>query len=149
MVTIPQKRGAWLCVAVLLVGLLLAAGAAAQQPPSMTGVELLERCRTYQRFGETDAIRNAKTGYETGYCAGVVLGALDTYAVYQGSGFLSAPPFCLPTGGIQVDQGVRILVRYLEMHPERLHLQLGDLLINAMQQAFPCPGPAPQPARQR
>ena len=45
--------------------------------------------------------------------------------------------YCLPKGG-KIRQGVMIVVRYLETHPERLHMKSGVLVYSALRDAFPC-----------
>ncbi len=67
-------------------------------------------------------------------------------ALESDSGSSLRPLFCLPEQGIRVIQGMRIIVHYLETHPERLHLDQRVLVIEAIRDAFPC---APAASRQQ
>ena len=68
----------------------------------------------------------------------VVDGMLDMHAAYTSQSLLPNHFFCLPQDGIRVSQGMRIVVHYLETHPERLHLHQRVLFIEAFRHAFPC-----------
>jgi Ssp1 endopeptidase immunity protein Rap1a len=123
-----------LCV-IGVVLLLLAALAAAGNPLEHDGNELLAVCRDAVRIRDAGGHGSAQAGYNAGYCDALVESMPQMYVA----------SFCLPQAGIGTSQAVRIIVRYLESHPERLHLNQKDLLIEAFRDAFPCP-PAPQPA---
>jgi len=46
--------------------------------------------------------------------------------------------YCLPKGGIELGQALRVTVKWLKDHPEKLHLP-GDILIGlALRDAFAC-----------
>jgi len=60
--------------------------------------------------------------------------------------------FCLPWRApwrhvITEAQGVRIIVHYLQAHPERLYLPEHILVIEALRDAFPCPPASSRPQR--
>ena len=48
------------------------------------------------------------------------------------------PDFCLPSEGGSVGQYIAVFNRYLEEHPERLHLAAAQLFREALAEAFPC-----------
>jgi hypothetical protein len=77
----------------------------------------------------------------------LVDGMLDMHAAYTSEGRLPTLLFCLPQEGIRVSQGMRIVVHYLETHPERLHLHQRVLVIEALRDAFPCGPAASRPQR--
>jgi hypothetical protein len=81
------------------------------------------------------------------HCAGYVDGMLAMHAAYNNRSLLPSPLFCLPHEGIRVSQGIRIIVRYLQSHPERLHLLGSDLAIEAFRDAFPCAATGSRPQR--
>ena len=62
-----------------------------------------------------------------GYCLGFVVGA---YVV-------TAEPFCNPPN-IENKQLVAIVTKYLNDHPEKLHMDDGKLVVDAFIDAFPC-----------
>lgn len=45
--------------------------------------------------------------------------------------------YCLPET-VTHDQIVRVFVKYINDHPEKLHEQAGNMLHAALQEAFPC-----------
>ncbi len=76
-------------------------------------------------------------------CLGYVEGVMDASATMLDSLKAASPTkvppmYCLPTGGIQLGQAVRVTSKWLKDHPEKHHLR-GDLLVMmAMSDAFPC-----------
>jgi len=59
---------------------------------------------------------------------------------------MSKTYFCFPDGSTK-GQYARVLVRFLNDHPERLHEDEGVLVLEAFEQAFPCvakPDPKPK-----
>jgi hypothetical protein len=56
--------------------------------------------------------------------------------------------FCTPTEA-QGEQVARVIMRYLETHPNMLHHPGAFLGIYALRDAFPCPPTPAQPARKR
>ncbi len=68
-----------------------------------------------------------------GQCGGVV----DTL-VWVGSSLPRGGRFC-PPRGIPPEQAHRVVVRWLETHPEKLHLRFLGLAVQALMEAWPCP----------
>jgi hypothetical protein len=62
-----------------------------------------------------------------GRCAGYVAGL-----VYARSVFL-----CVPEGATP-EQGVRVVIKYIEARPERMHEPFGKLALEALEEAWPC-----------
>jgi hypothetical protein len=69
------------------------------------------------------------------YCIGFVHGLVDMNTVYDADG---AATFFCPPQEFTVGQGVRVVVKFLQDHPERLHKDEAILAVSALQQAFPC-----------
>lgn len=97
----------------------------------MNGNRLLEQCE-------------AGTQQEKLFCSGYVAGVMDGQitlfnslnAATKAQG--NSTGYCLPKGGIEVGQGVRVMIKWLKDHPEKLHVA-GDILIGmALEDAFPC-----------
>jgi len=132
-----------------VLGLLLAVpcAQATSDPHEYDGNKVLELCRDSIRGSDAGGRVSAQVAYNSGYCDGVVDGMLDMHAAYTDAGLLPSPFFCLPKEGIRVQQGMRVVVRYLETHPERLHLKQRNLLIEAFRDAFPCVPAASRPQR--
>jgi len=74
---------------------------------------------------------------ERGYCVGFVEGVLSTSNIYKA---LPNTPrlFCFPPAGVSNEQMIRVVVKYLENHPEQLHFDASILVLTALKEAFPC-----------
>ena len=75
----------------------------------------------------------ASTGLSvfTGQCGGVIDALIFMGSSIEGSGRFCPPP-------IPPVQGVRVVVFYMERHPELLHLDFKVLALRALQEAWPC-----------
>jgi len=69
----------------------------------------------------------AREALRQGRCAGYVAGL-----VYARSVFL-----CVPEGATP-EQGVRVVIKYIEARPERMHEPFGKLALEALEEAWPC-----------
>lgn len=71
-----------------------------------------------------------------GVCLGYIDGVLDTLVLSKG--FWSASDvICVPEG-VTSDQAVRVFVKYADEHPEKLHLNAPDIILDSLEKAFPC-----------
>ena len=70
-------------------------------------------------------------------CASYLSGFLDAYTITT-YGQKSNHLICLPDRGISNDQTIRIVVKFLEDHPEDLHESARSMVFVALQAAFPC-----------
>jgi hypothetical protein len=68
------------------------------------------------------------------YCIGYIGGALDDYALLVSEGNSKV---CVPVG-IPTTQLARIVLKYLNEHPDKLHYHGGELVILALSKSFPC-----------
>jgi hypothetical protein len=48
-----------------------------------------------------------------------------------------SPVYCVPNG-VTLGQMVKVVVNYLEKHPENLHLNAEDEILSAIRSAWPC-----------
>jgi Rap1a immunity proteins len=67
-------------------------------------------------------------------CSGYLKGIIDSEA-YMSSTVLKGR--CLPED-VTYGQAEAIFLKYLRDHPEKLHLHLPGLFLDAMKEAFPC-----------
>jgi hypothetical protein len=73
-------------------------------------------------------------------CTGYVAGALDTLPLIN----LYAPgTYCPPDTGIQTQQAVRLVHRYIRAHPEQKAGPARVAIIAAILRAYPCARPEP------
>ena len=109
-----------LAVAILLM---LTMSASAQSNPQTSANEMLPGCKGLISE-KTPPLREA---LRQGRCAGYVAGL-----VYARSVFL-----CVPEGATP-EQGVRVVIKYIEARPERMHEPFGKLALEALEEAWPC-----------
>ncbi len=100
------------------------------------GSELLRACGATLRQAEGGEL-SAEESIESIFCIGYVSGFLDamslTAALTGGR-----PNVCLPERGINNEQAIRILVKYLRENPETLHKTGRMSLYISLERAFPC-----------
>ncbi len=74
-------------------------------------------------------------GLEMGavWAAGKAYGVKDIAAKYE-----RLMVFCVPEGKVTRLQKIRVVVKYLEDHPEKLHEPPSVLITRALNEAFPC-----------
>lgn len=91
-----------------------------------SGTELLSQCKAWVDETDPKGMR----------CDGYVTGIIDMHQVLVDWDDLPAM-FCMPHGATN-DQVIRVVLKYLETHPEYLHHNPSGLAINAIIKAFPC-----------
>jgi hypothetical protein len=81
-----------------------------------------------------EKVRNLTEAMDVGVCVGVVatLMKLSREGVLQ-----YRYNFCAPAGAT-VGQAERVIVRYIDMIPERAHQDFFGLALEALQDAWPC-----------
>ena len=107
---------------------------------AIDGNVLLENCQAYVRvldnpksISDEDAINGAD-------CSGYVTGVVDDHLRWQAddkSPADSARFFCLPYG-VNPNEGIRVIAKWLEENPNRLHESAAGLVIDALRASFPC-----------
>ena len=126
--------GAFMLRAAISVILLALAFPTAGQ--AYSGLELLRGCTAIlapERPTDTDAVVGMFR------CSGYLAGIVDANAIVSGMRGKPAALFCLPDTGLENEQVIRIVVKYLNDHPEHLHEQARMGAIIALRLAFPCP----------
>lgn len=99
------------------------------------GNKLLTDCKAANSIQDTgnDPSRNF---LGVGYCLGRIEGISVMNFILLEKGSNSAM-FCKPKG-VTIGQMTRIVVRYLEEHPEKLHIDPSFLIVLALGDAYPC-----------
>jgi Ssp1 endopeptidase immunity protein Rap1a len=112
-----------------------------EQLAYMDGNRLLRQCEPATRSDRNSQSREQST--DAVFCSGYVAGVMDSNNTLVSS-LLAAKKggdptmYCLPKDGIEVGQAVRITVKWLHEHPDKLHLE-GDILVYmSLTDAFPC-----------
>lgn len=109
---------------VLLLNVLVYSNVAAEFE-RVSGANLKKICTTY-----TDVPANTADGMCIGYVVGI-MSVMEYINV-----------LCLPERSTHA-QATLVVQKYLSDHPERLHLGSEELVIDAIQEAFPCPDAHP------
>lgn len=105
--------------ATLLLGGLLSSHVAAQLE-GVSGASLKKICTSY-----VDIPSNTSDGMCIGYVTGI-MSVMEYISVS-----------CLPAESTHA-QATLVVQKYLSEHPEKLHLNAEELVIDALQEAFPC-----------
>ncbi|NNB49528.1 Rap1a/Tai family immunity protein [Pseudomonas fragi] len=104
------------------------------------GSQLLQQCQ------ETLLIFDGGTSKhpaDAARCLGTINGTVDGLDIansfYSDQVKKDLPPvICWPDEAVTKDQSVRIIVKYLREHPEKLHMGNSLLITLALVSAFPC-----------
>lgn len=95
-----------------------------------SGNHLLNACNTFMSDSKQGMLYSE--GLDAGYCVGLVSGIAETII---GS---DNPTACFPKSSVTREQAVRVVVKYLNNHPEQLHLSASSLVMVSFEEAFPC-----------
>ena len=108
-------------VILLVVMLLGSLGVSASDISS--GNNLLEQCDEWEKVGGE--------GFHTGYCMGFINGVRSSVMLFK------LNTTCIPEA-VTLAQSIRVVHKYLNEHPERLHEHKIILTLDALKEAFPC-----------
>ena len=100
------------------------------------GTQLLRACGAAVKQQDGVNISDQEM-IESLWCIGYVAGFLDSMSIAQTLGG-GRQGVCLPQRGIQNEQAIRILVKYLRDNPQHLHETGRMSLYIALGKAFPC-----------
>ncbi len=125
--------------------LLLALSSPAQADTLDSGNEFLPACKlaiappnNQSRSQREDGLRCI--AYMRGYVRGygeASLNAANKMKPYKTGTPYQLGLYCIP-GAVTTGQMIRIVVAYMERHPEELHKEAGRLIRFAINEAFPC-----------
>ena len=112
---------------------------------ALMGSDLLKACHETIRLLDNPESRHSSCSDCEGapdkvspkaQCYGFVTGARLLGSLYE-----DKPPearlFCIPHG-VKNEQLARVYLKYLEQHPEKIHLNASSLLIECFTISFPC-----------
>jgi len=116
---------------IILNGIIAAVGlammmllSAQSQAGYYSGSDLLQRCES-----------DSNAAYNT--CVGYIVGMVDYQEALVFWSNLDEPVFCEPMDA-KSGQLVKVVTKYLNEHPENLHLSASGEVTNALVTAFPC-----------
>jgi hypothetical protein len=111
----------------LLLAFFLAGFQSIRAQTTTTGNKLREQCAA--------AIRH-EMSIDAGLCIGFINGYQQVAVMLPPSANVKLA--CWPDGATP-DQIAKIVVKYLDAHPEKLHLPATQLIYDATYEVFPCP----------
>lgn len=97
------------------------------------GHDLLRACKDFVTF----PISPSAEQFNMGFCSGMVPAVGNTFAIYQVMK-PEAAIVCLPEKQFTHGQAIRVVIKYLEDHPETLHEDPMKLTVLAYVDAYPC-----------
>ena len=115
-------------------------------PTTNDGNRLLSDCSSVIKLADDNFKKGPESSsYPSGWCFGFVNGFLEgfdastlaaskTYAEYLES---RTSYICIPEEAT-IGQDIRVIIKWLNEHPERLHEDAGALIFIALKTAFPC-----------
>ena len=105
---------------------------------AFTANQLLEFCQAeeYQSKYKGNDI-DVSEAYKGGLCTGFINGFNQSNAAFGTIYRLEKGPLCLPKG-MKISQQSKVLIKFLENNPDKLHWNAGTLFFAAMREAFPC-----------
>jgi hypothetical protein len=115
---------------VLSLLFLALSGAVAQANDSRSGTSYLSGCRLVAE-ANTKSL-NIESTLEVGRCIGAISSLL-----YVGSSLSEPIRFC-PPSGVSINQAARVIMKFLDAKPEKLHEDFRGLAIEALRGAWPC-----------
>ncbi len=108
----------------------------AAQSKDRTGVDLLEECQLAVSGDASTADKSMKATF----CVGYLLGVLDTYTVWSiadsKTNVASSAVPCVPNG-VTVLEVSKVVVKYLNAHPDTIHESYKLLVWKALLGAYP------------
>lgn len=126
----------WLFISVFLISLSAEA--------ANDGIELLESCKVAVMIVDNPDQVQPDSAPKGGYCLGFIEGILKTESFYQQSSMLNnyngikkADFFCMPSNAT-IYQSIKVVIKYLDNHPEQLNLSSIVLVFAALKTYFPC-----------
>lgn len=116
----PPLRGLWLILAALVLSSTLTQPALAY----LTGNDYKEYCTAEQHLPKSGA------------CLGYFVGFVDTIRLLEHT--LGSKVLCDIPIEITPAQLRAMILGYMDKHPERLHWNAATIILNMMNEAFPC-----------
>lgn len=110
--------------ALLIFNILCISSPSVAEPDYSSGNSVLPFCKSL--------VEGKSLEVWEGTCAGIVSGLL-----WVGRSLPPERRFCFPKGATII-QAERIVIKYLDQHPEQLHLDFRGLVLDALKNAWPC-----------
>ena len=131
-------RHAALC-AVFILAIALHSEAQTALGPGMRAEALVKACELADA-GPNASFGDSAKSFNVGYCLGYMWGVLVSHDFFVDATTLagSRPIFCAATDKVSVGQAVKVFLKYAQDHPEELHIDASNLVVEALMKAFSC-----------
>lgn len=107
-------------------------------PITSTGEDLYRNCKEAVKVSESNTIPPGTNMLRVGLCLGLIEGVKNSIAVFQ----TALPPdktqVCWRESGMSNSQGAKIIIKYLDDHPNQLGENQTAVTMFALKEAFPC-----------
>ncbi len=123
----PMRLRIFVIGAILIVTCVFADSARAQ---ALSGDQLL-----FMLKGESSS--SYQTNVNRYRAMGYIQGLLDSYTVFS-TRDPSLNIYCMPLKGVSSSQARKVIIKWLEEHPQRLNGQARILVFHALLEAYPC-----------
>jgi hypothetical protein len=117
------------------LSLVLCAVAAFGANDTGDGNKLLSKCTSAVKLQDSEALSPSEMR-DAEWCLGYVSGIDDGIEMAFGTSN-TARLYCIPEG-VTSGQGVRVVVKWLRNHPDKLHNSARVLVVASLADAFPC-----------
>jgi hypothetical protein len=106
-------------------------GTASAGEDSHSANAIMPGCRGFLSNSDVTPVE----AYEQGYCAGILEGL--GYEAELSERVFKQAVFCVPEH-VTREQELRVIVTYIDKHPEKMHQHFAFLAIMALRDAWPC-----------
>ena len=139
----PYLNSTFCKVMPLIFVVALSASSPSLAADNNNGESLLGRCRSVFKIGGQGAALGRSDTNNLMYCIGYFGGYMGMYYNTAMLDNYKTLPYCIPQG-VNWKPLAKIVVDFLEKHPELLHQPQEALTTMALSEAFPCREEAPQ-----
>ena len=101
------------------------------------GTDYLDDCLKADSFLSLEKFESATDRFPSGFCLGVIQGVIDTLTIITSRDCQGSVLACLPSTVTRL-QTVKVVIKYLQEHPQYLHERETGLVLSAITSAFPC-----------
>jgi hypothetical protein len=104
-----------------------------------TGADLARSYKAFIRLVDPSGARIYSDVTESDLCARYADGAIDAFDTVQGLSWGDRAKWICAPDNMQLEQAVRVFLKYTDDHPEDLHYSAANAVWLALHRAFPCP----------
>jgi hypothetical protein len=124
----------------IIIAAVLALVVAEQAPAqdASSGNHILPGCRAF--LDVNTGLKPSASAFTAGQCVGTIDGliqAAQAQLLRERGATEVVVAFCAPDG-VTMGQMVRVVVKYVDQHPELMHIAFSTLALSALAQAWPC-----------